>query len=179
LEGSYTAFFDPDYSLLVTVMEGEQTRRHWLHFDAKYRLEVSEVVTLFAPVDPGDVEASSEEEGETEYDREITRLHKRDDLFKMHTYRDGILGSRGAYILFPGDGVGMRLAGDRQNLFVRHPSAFGGAPAYRFPSVGAFDLCPGRDSAQRTVLQEFLVGVFDALLKADFYEEEHGLFSSS
>jgi predicted component of viral defense system (DUF524 family) len=174
-EGSYTAFFDPDYSLLVTVIEGEQTRRHWLHFDAKYRLEVSEVETLFAPVDPGDAEGGAEEE-ETEYDREITRLHKRDDLFKMHTYRDGILSSRGAYILFPGDGAGVRLAGARQNLFIRHPSAFGGAPAYRFPSVGAFDLCPGRDGAQRAVLQEFLVGVFDALLTADIYREEAGLF---
>jgi uncharacterized protein len=111
----------------------------------------------------------------TEYDQEITRLHKRDDLFKMHTYRDGILSSRGAYILFPGDGAGMRLAGARQNLFVRHPSAFGGAPAYHFPSVGAFDLCPGRDATQRVVLQEFLVGVFDSLLTLNTYQEEAGL----
>ena len=27
----------------------------------------------------------------TPYDQEIARIHKRDDLFKMHTYRDGIL----------------------------------------------------------------------------------------
>jgi predicted component of viral defense system (DUF524 family) len=176
-EGSYTAFFDPDYSLLVTVIEGDRTRRHWLHFDAKYRLEVSELEAIFGPEDPGNTEATTEED-ETEYDREITRMHKREDLFKMHTYRDGILSSRGAYILFPGDGASMRLAGRRQNLFVRHPSAFGGAPAHHFPSVGAFDLCPDRDGAQRAVLEEFLVGVFDALLMADSYEEENGLFSS-
>jgi predicted component of viral defense system (DUF524 family) len=46
----------------------------------------------------------------------------------MHTYRDGILSSRGAYILFLGDGAGTRLNGSQKNLFVRHPSAFGGTP---------------------------------------------------
>jgi uncharacterized protein len=177
-DGSYTASFDPDYSLLVTAIEGGQKRRHWLHFDAKYRLEMSEVDALFAPEDSAGADAGAEEE-ETEYDREITRMHKRDDLFKMHTYRDGILSSRGAYILFPGDGVGVRLTGAQQNLFVRHPSAFGGEPAYQFPSVGAFDLCPGRDSTQRVVLQEFLVRVFDAVLTTDLYREETGPFGTS
>jgi hypothetical protein len=175
-DGSYTAHFDPDYSLLVTVIEGRQARRHWLHFDAKYRLEMTEVEAIFASDDSGE---GGPEEEETEYDREITRLHRREDLFKMHTYRDGILSSRGAYILFPGDGTGTRLAGSRQNLFVRHPSAFGGAPVHHFPSVGAFDLCPGREAAQRVVLQEFLVGVFDALLALDIYGEETGPFNST
>ena len=27
----------------------------------------------------------------TPYDQEIARIHKRDDLLKMHTYRDGII----------------------------------------------------------------------------------------
>ena len=177
-DGSYTAFFDPDYSLLVMVIAGPQTRRHWLHFDAKYRLEMTEAEAIFATEDPADFDAGIDEE-ETEYDREITRLHKREDLFKMHTYRDGILGSRGAYILFPGDGAGVRLTGSRQNLFIRHPSAFGGAPAYQFPSIGAFDLCPGRDGGQRAVLQEFLVAVFDAFLALDVYGEEAGPFTST
>jgi len=158
------------------VIEGGQRRRHWLHFDAKYRLETSEVAAIFASSDLTDADTGLEEE-ETEYDREITRLHKREDLFKMHTYRDGILGSRGAYILFPGNGADVRLAGSRQNLFVRHPSAFGGASDYQFPSVGALDLCPGRDSPQRAVLREFLVGVFDALLNLDIYGEETGPFT--
>ena len=138
---------------------------------------MTELEAIFASEYPNGLDARIEEE-ETEYDREITRLHKREDLFKMHTYRDGILSSRGAYILFPGDGSSVRLAGSRQNLFVRHPLAFGGAPAYQFPSVGAFDLCPGRDGAQRAVLQEFLAGVFDALLTLDIYREETGPFAS-
>ena len=175
-EGSYTAFFDPDYSLLVTVLETGLARRHWLHFDVKYRLEVREIEAIFTSEDQADLDDVGSEEEETEYDREITRLHRREDLFKMHTYRDGILGSRGAYILFPGDGARIRQAGPRQNLFVRHPSAFGGASSHGFPSVGAFDLCPGRDAPQRAFLQEFLVGVFDALLALDVYGEETGPF---
>jgi uncharacterized protein len=99
-DGSYTAFFDPDYSILLTVSGDGQTRRHWLHFDAKYRLENNEVDELFAAQDAPESSSDDNEEA-TAYDREIARLHRRDDLFKMHTYRDGILSSRGAYILFP------------------------------------------------------------------------------
>ena len=95
----------------------------------------------------------------------------------MHTYRDGILGSRGAYILFPGDGVGMRRDGKTQNFFVRHPSAFHATDGHTFPSVGAFDLCPGRDAAQLAVLREFLQGVFEAVSDGEPYREEEGRFT--
>ena len=173
-DGSYSAFFDPDYSILITVNEDGAKRRHWLHFDAKYRMEMADVAALFAPresVGPAD-EASED----TEYDREIARFHKRDDLFKMHTYRDGILSSRGAYILFPGDGDEVRLDGRNQNMFVRHPSAFSGAPVHKFPSVGAFDLCPGRDDRQASTISKFLEDVLGTLLARDSYQEEAGLF---
>lgn len=174
-DGSYTAFFDPDYSMLLTVHDGGETRRHWLHFDAKYRLEIADVETLFKTAEQAAPEEEDEEEI-TAYDREIERIHKRDDLFKMHTYRDGILSSRGAYILFPGDGAGLRQSGKHQNLFVRHPSAFDGAPEHSFPSVGAFDLCPGRDSMQIAAMRDFLQGVFDTILKSGAYQEETGVF---
>jgi uncharacterized protein len=172
-DGSYTAFFDPDYSVLVTVTDGDSTRRHWLHFDAKYRLEMAEVENLFASSELP-LPTSKDEEEAPFYDAEISRIHKQDDLFKMHTYRDGILSSRGAYILFPGDGAKLRLSGKHQNLFVRHPSAFGGAPAQSIPSVGAFDLCPGRDLSQLAVIREFLRDVFDAMLTNTSYQEEAG-----
>ena len=94
----------------------------------------------------------------------------------MHTYRDGILSSRGAYIFFPGDGVGTRLEGSQKNLFVRHPSAFSGTTEYLFPSVGAFDLCPGRDTAQLPVIREFLRGILEAVYAGKPYQEEVGLF---
>jgi uncharacterized protein len=172
-DGSYTAFFDPDFSILATMSEGGATRRHWLHFDAKYRLEMAEVEALFSteslPVDQDDDEG-------TPYDRELARIHKQDDLFKMHTYRDGILSSRGAYILFPGDRAELRVSGKQQNLFVRHPSAFGATPAHQFPGVGAFDLCPGRDGPQSNVIRKFLIGIFDAIFANKPYGEETGLF---
>lgn len=173
-DGSYSAFFDPDYSLLLTLNEGAAKRRHWLHFDAKYRMEMAEAEALFATKDT--LATSEEADDDTEYDREIARLHQRDDLFKMHTYRDGILSSRGAYVLFPGNGEETHMMGPKQNLFVRHPSAFSGSPVYKFPSVGVFDLCPGRDDRQASIISDFLKGVFDTILTGDTYKEEEGLF---
>jgi hypothetical protein len=137
---------------------------------------VSEVEAILTSEDQADRDDIGSEEEETEYDREVSRLHRREDLRKMRTYRDGILGSRGAYILIPGDGAGIRLAGSRQNPFVRHPSAFGSAPSRRFPSIGEFDLCPGRGGIQGAALREFLVGVFSAILTLDTYVEEPGPF---
>lgn len=169
--GSYTAKFDPDYSIEIMVEEGGNVQRHWLHFDAKYRLES---VDLAQPFETGDT--ANDETEDSDYEKELARVHRQDDLFKMHTYRDGILSSRGAYILFPGDGTSTRIAGKRQNLFIRHPSAFSGTPDFLFPGVGAFDLCPGRDGAQRPLIREFLRGVLDAVYKGKLYQEEVGLF---
>lgn len=171
--GSYTARFEPDYSIELLV-EGEGiTQRHWLHFDAKYRLETVELSKLFTAVSNGLDKSTNEE---TEYESELSRVHRQDDLYKMHTYRDGILSSRGAYILFPGNGAGTILDGPRKNLFVRHPSAFEGNSPYLFPSVGAFDLCPGRDMAQRPIIREFLKGICEAVFAGEPYREEEGLF---
>lgn len=169
--GSYTAKFDPDYSIEIMVEESGNVQRHWLHFDAKYRLES---VDLAQPFETGDT--ANDETEDSDYEKELARVHRQDDLFKMHTYRDGILGSRGSYILFPGNGTSTRIAGKRQNLFVRHPSAFSGTPDFLFPGVGAFDLCPGRDGAQRPLIREFLRGVLDAVYKGKLYQEEVGLF---
>lgn len=99
-------------------------------------------------------------------------MHKQEDLFKMHTYRDGILSSRGAYVIYPGDDDEVRYEGKRQNLFVRHPSAFGGAPKNCVPSVGAFSLAPRKVVHQRPVISDFLRLAFDAFFSADQYVEE-------
>jgi predicted component of viral defense system (DUF524 family) len=173
-EGSYTAVFDPDYSIAITVGEGAIMQKHWLHFDAKYRLEPADVIEI---LHSSGVEAMADaDDDEIGYGQEISRLHRREDLFKMHTYRDGILSTRGAYILFPGDGASMRMEGKIQNFFIRHPSAFNGPAAYTFPSVGAFDLCPGRDESQLPVLKAFLSGVLEAVAAGKSYREEQGLF---
>lgn len=168
--GSYTANFDPDYSLEIVFEGATGAQRHWLHFDAKYRVEAIDM----AEVDP--IAADGEETQPSDYELELARVHRQDDLFKMHTYRDGILSSRGAYILFPGDGAGTRIEGKAANMFVRHPSAFGGNPTHTFPSVGAFDLCPGRDNIQIAVLKEFITSVLDSLYAGAPYQEETALF---
>ncbi len=173
-EGSYTAMFDPDYSIAVSVTRGQAVQKHWLHFDAKYRLEPSELAQAFHD-SSAEVVADGDDD-EIGYEQEILRLHRREDLFKMHTYRDGILSTRGAYILFPGDGAGMRMNGKTQNFFIRHPSAFRGPAQHSFPSVGAFDLCPGRDATQLPVLKEFLSIVLEDVSAGAGYKEEQGLF---
>jgi hypothetical protein len=167
--GSYTARFDPDYSIEIIVEGDGILHRHWLHFDAKYRLDSVDFETVS---EVGDAEDNLD----ADYETELSRVYREDDLFKMHTYRDGILSSRGAYIIFPGDGSSLRLTGRQKNLFVRHPSAFDGNPAYLFPSVGAFDLCPGRSIGQRPVIKEFLKGILDAMYVGKPYREEEGSF---
>lgn len=169
--GSYTARFDPDYSIEILLEADGTLQRHWLHFDAKYRLESLDLAHSFDAASEADEEAQ-----DADYDKELVRVHRQDDLFKMHTYRDGILSSRGAYIMFPGDGAETRLEGRRRNLFVRHPSAFRGTPDYLFPGVGAFDLCPGRDAEQRPVIRDFLRSVLDAVYEGQPYQEETGLY---
>jgi hypothetical protein len=70
----------------------------------------------------------------------------------------------------------MRLEGKNQNFFIRHPSAFHGPAAYTFPSVGAFDLCPGRDESQLPALKAFISSVLEAVAAGKPYQEERGLF---
>ncbi|GAB9211419.1 DUF2357 domain-containing protein [Bradyrhizobium diazoefficiens] len=170
-QGSYTSRFDPDFSLEILVGDDPAQRvRHWLHFDAKYRARIMKSGKVAPLVE------QAEEAVDLDYFEELARLHKQDDLFKMHTYRDGILGSRGAYILYPGDAAGVRLSGAKRNFFVRHPSAFGGTPPLLFPSVGAFEFCPGHEQAQVPALASFLRTVLMSASTGSPYVEEAGLF---
>jgi hypothetical protein len=70
----------------------------------------------------------------------------------------------------------MRMEGKTQNFFIRHPSAFRGPAAHNFPSVGAFDLCPGRDGMQLPVLKKFLSGALESVAAGNPYREEEGLY---
>ncbi|WP_037057369.1 nuclease domain-containing protein, partial [Ralstonia pickettii] len=164
----YTAFFDPDFSIRMTKVAAEAPS-HWFHFDAKYRLERQLSETVFEEPPDGEPDA-----GAADYEAEVARVHKLEDLFKMHTYRDGILGTRGAYVLFPGDGVGGVVNLPKPNLFVRNPGAFGGSGTHRIPSVGAFDLAPGGDAAQTQAIASLLAVALEAVAGPSNYEEERG-----
>jgi predicted component of viral defense system (DUF524 family) len=92
--GSWTRDMHPDYTLTfwpAGVSEERAERDEMLvhlHFDAKYR--VDNIEGLFGLDDSDDV------------DEETDGNYKRQDLLKMHAYRDAIKRSQGAYVLYPG-----------------------------------------------------------------------------
>src|SRR5205807_2548341 len=63
----------------------------WLHFDAKYRVD-----NLLAQL------TSAPDSDEMSRDSMTSGGAKRDDLLKMHAYRDAISRTAGAYVLYPG-----------------------------------------------------------------------------
>lgn len=134
--GSWSRSMRPDVSLRVRPRTGRPSGLNdpeldvWLHFDAKYRIEAIEVD---APVD-----------GDTPEDPSIAA--KREDLLKMHAYRDAIRRSAGAYVLYPGAGP-PELRAEFHELL---------------PGLGAFPLRPksdgGVDGAEE--LERFVSLVF-------------------
>ncbi len=99
-EGSWTVGMRPDISIRISPDPGalEYCDPVWVHFDAKYRVErIDELLGVVAVTDDSDLPASdgSSKAPETEA--------KREDLLKMHAYRDAIRLSAGAYVLYPGD----------------------------------------------------------------------------
>ncbi|MAR92737.1 MAG: hypothetical protein CML06_17925 [Pseudomonadales bacterium] len=145
---SYSGVFNPDVSISME-MNGIV---HWLHFDAKYRLDLSKW--------------KSELSGD-----DIISSFKREDIHKMHTYRDAVLGTRGSYVLYPGS--------ERINeLYVRNPNK-----TYRdsnlMPSVGAFPLKPTEtdvQSEQLDCISQHIQSCLHTLIDNEFnYKEEYGL----
>ena len=99
----------------------------WVHFDAKYRVQSAN--DLFVD-DDAPVRAN------------------RDDMLKMHAYRDAIRSSAGSYVLFPGDeGKEMR----------KHEEVL--------PGLGAFPFTPGSNGhatpETSDVLLDFLHELID------------------
>lgn len=145
---SYSGVFNPDISISME-MNGIV---HWLHFDAKYRLDLSKW--------------KEELSGNL-----VSLSFKREDIHKMHTYRDAMLGTRGSYVLYPGS--------ERINqLYVRNPSK-----DYRdsklMPSVGAFPLKPTEtdvQSEQLDCITSHIQNCIHSLIENDFnYKEEYGI----
>lgn len=107
---SWTSAMRPDVSLRIALDNGlSDVEDLWVHFDAKYRLEkLSEVF-----VDEAD---------------ESSDAVLREDILKMHAYKDSIRRSGGAYVVFPGSGEGV------DGLRKEHDELL--------PGVGAFRLVP-------------------------------------
>lgn len=144
MSGSWSRAMRPDYSLSFwpaneseneSEANGKMVR---LHFDAKYRVDAYDKIFSRDAFD-------SEDPIESEYLNEIKddsnrKTYKRDDLLKMHAYRDAIKRSFGAYVLYPGS-HNYNLQGYHELL----------------PGVGAFVMRPGMDS-------KYLICFFEDLL---------------
>jgi len=107
---SWTSAMRPDVSLRIALDNGlSDVEDLWVHFDAKYRLDkLSEVFV-------DEVDESSD-------------AVLREDILKMHAYKDSIRRSGGAYVVFPGSGEGVG------GLRKEHDELL--------PGVGAFRLVP-------------------------------------
>ena len=138
---SWTVAMRPDCSILIRPDDlhsvGEST---WLHFDAKYRIEA--YTTLFG-ADADDID--DDDDGSEKQPSGLGRA-KRDDLRKMHAYRDAIQRTSGAYVLYPGGD------GDAKDAHRTYHEIL--------PGLGAFVLRPtesGQASAASSgVLHSFL-----------------------
>jgi len=129
---SYSLPFKPDYTLLVTI-NGISS---YIHFDAKYRSEL-EIIS-----NQHDNEIQIRDSAE-----EKERQFKKGDIYKMHTYKDSILKTEGAYVLYPGN---------RTKQFFESDTIV--------PSVGAFSLTPGKENGEEEDLERFIKNVFRTLL---------------
>ena len=137
---SYSLAFKPDYTLRVKI--GENI--NYIHFDAKYRSEL-EIANFYNIV-------KSDKELDDEID-ERDSLEERDyvfrdgDIYKMHTYKDSILKTEGAYVLYPGNKTKQFFESDKI-----------------IPSVGAFSLTPGNKGDDEDGLEKFIREVLKTLL---------------
>ena len=120
--GSWTRRLHPDYTLTFWpegLSEADAEREELLvhvHFDAKYRVE--------------DIEGLFGKEGADDADDEVEGNYKRQDLLKMHAYRDAIKRSQGAYVLYPGRAnAAVKLKGFHEIL----------------PGLGAFGVAPDQN----------------------------------
>ncbi|MBK34427.1 MAG: hypothetical protein CME26_02725 [Gemmatimonadetes bacterium] len=141
--GSWTRSMRPDYSLSLwpagvnkVQAENQELVTH-VHFDAKYR--VDSLLELFGTGDD-DLEEDRTHQRRSSYQRA--------DLLKMHSYRDAIRRTAGAYVIYPGT-EGVQFSGYHELL----------------PGLGAFALRPdslddGSDSIQQ-FLREVVANVCD------------------
>ncbi len=125
---SYSVPLRPDIALCVPAPAAREGRAFHL-MDAKFKL--TRVKAVFAH-DGDDAEKTRQE----------TSRFKRDDLYKMHTYRDAIPTARSVLVLYPGE---------EQRFFDIGEQLTGGTRV----GVGAMPLRPG-NAGDRHRLREFV-----------------------
>ena len=132
--GSWTQSMRPDYTLSIwpfgidsKTAEKEELIVH-VHFDAKYKVEkLTEIL--------GD-----EAIFKTEKEEQRKGTFKRADLLKMHTYKDAIRRTAGAYVLYPGTQEKYTKSGFHELI----------------PGLGAFSIRPSKLNSGTDELKSFL-----------------------
>ena len=159
--GSWTRSMRPDYTLSIwpegidaDEAEEQEVIVH-LHFDAKYK--VDNLSSLF-----GAEEKELDEEGKEDYLNEEKKQQKqgtfkRADLLKMHSYKDAIRRTAGAYILYPGSEVKDDWKGFHEIV----------------PGLGAFAMKPNRENDGSSELRIFLKDVIQHFLNRTSQREMH------
>lgn len=118
---AWTRNMRPDFSLAIgKASDINMEKRIWLHFDAKYR--VDHLFEIF-----GNEDEIISESSEVTGGRAL-----RNDLLKMHAYRDAIHRSSGAYVIYPGHGTS-----GQDEIFLKYHELL--------PGLGAFSLRPAQD----------------------------------
>jgi hypothetical protein len=147
-DGSWSRAMVPDASVLIRPSQGrarvesERDLDVWLHFDAKYKLDWAS--SQFEKV----LREREEETAFAEEEQERVGNSRRDDLLKMHAYRDAIRRSAGAYVMFPGTATPLEF---REYVEL-------------IPGLGAFPLRPGSDAgvlALRRFIDDVLLHAAD------------------
>ncbi|WP_081060646.1 DUF2357 domain-containing protein [Burkholderia territorii] len=141
---SWTRPMRPDYSLLISPADDEPSSFEpiALHFDAKYRVDF--VREIFG-TDSEEANTSGLEPLWLERGRVL-----REDLLKMHAYRDAIHRTAGAYVLYPG--------GDDEGDGLKYPEYH-----ELLPGLGAFVLRPTDTgiASGTSALRQFISDVLD------------------
>ena len=141
-EGTWTKAMRPDFS--VSLWPAEYSRREaerqeliaHVHFDAKYRVDqLEDLFGADSAIDQPDDEERAPAGAQA----------KREDLLKMHAYRDAIRRSEGAYVLYPG-----RTGTENRIWHAFHEL---------LPGLGAFALKPGLVEANADTIRDFLEDV--------------------
>lgn len=80
---------------------------------------------------------------DAKYKCDLNTSFKNDDIYKMHTYKDSIRNTLGAYVLYPGKNKKI------YREFTKN-----------IPSVGAFPLTPGKSYSDENKIEKFLKKAF-------------------
>ncbi|MGN6341399.1 MAG: DUF2357 domain-containing protein [Ginsengibacter sp.] len=151
--GSWTRSMRPDYTLSIwpygisaQEAEKEELIVH-VHFDAKYKVEnLSEIL-------------GNEVDLITEKEEQNKGTYKRADLLKMHTYKDAIRRTAGAYILYPGTDKAYAKIGFHEII----------------PGLGAFSIRPSKTNSGTEELTKFLNEVVQHFLNRASQREKISL----